>query len=157
MNYLLLKDSHWKNEGGAQDVQYHIQVVAFAQFSESNKVTAQIHGFKVCNITYLRIIFHRSQLLLTFLYFNHKKIKGKICIHVTTLFNFYVRLVLYSCLTLDLIRILLICHYSGLMIMQNDYKVMENVREIQNFTIIDRLVHILISEPEKRFQSQCPT
>ena len=38
--------------------------------------------FKVCNITYLCVLFHSSYLLLTFSYINHKKIKGKECIHV---------------------------------------------------------------------------
>jgi hypothetical protein len=33
------------------------------------------------------ILFHDSYLLLTFWYINHKKIKGKECIHVTIIFN----------------------------------------------------------------------
>jgi len=39
--------------------------------------------FKVCNISYLYVLFHSSSLLLKFWYINHKKIKGKECIHVT--------------------------------------------------------------------------
>jgi hypothetical protein len=45
--------------------------------------------FKVCNISYLRASFHGSQLLRTFWYINHKKIKGIECIHVTN--KFYLR------------------------------------------------------------------
>jgi len=37
----------------------------------------------VCNISYLRVLFHSPKLWLTFWYINHKKIKGKECIHVT--------------------------------------------------------------------------
>ena len=33
--------------------------------------------FKVCNISYLRVLFHNSQLLLSFWDINQKKIKGK--------------------------------------------------------------------------------
>ena len=39
--------------------------------------------FKVCSFSYLRVLFHSSQLLHTFWYINHKKIKGKECIDVT--------------------------------------------------------------------------
>ena len=43
--------------------------------------------FKVGNISYLRVLFHSTMLLLTFWYINHKKIKGKECIHVTIFIN----------------------------------------------------------------------
>jgi len=39
--------------------------------------------FKVCNISYLCVLFQSSYLLLTFWYIKYKKIKGKECIHVT--------------------------------------------------------------------------
>ena len=39
--------------------------------------------FKLCNISYLRVLFHSSWMFLTFWDINHKKIKGKECIHVT--------------------------------------------------------------------------
>jgi hypothetical protein len=51
---------------------------------ESNKTIKLQPRFKVCNISYLRVLFHSSELLLTFRYISHKKIKGKECIHVTT-------------------------------------------------------------------------
>jgi len=41
-------------------------------------------GFKVCNISYLCVLFHKSYLLLTFWYIKHKQINGKECIHVTS-------------------------------------------------------------------------
>ena len=43
--------------------------------------------FKVCNISYtcMHVLFHSSFLLLTFWYINLKKIKGKECIHVTSM------------------------------------------------------------------------
>ena len=39
--------------------------------------------YKVCGISYLRVSYHSSQLLLTFWYINHKKIKRKEFIDVT--------------------------------------------------------------------------
>ena len=61
-----------------------------------SNITSKSHGslrviklqprFKVCNISYLLVLFHSSLLLLTFwynMYINHTKIKGKEWIHVT--------------------------------------------------------------------------
>ena len=49
------------------------------RFSESNKTTAHIKSVQY-HVSFLRrVLFHSSQLLLS----NHKKIKGKECIHVT--------------------------------------------------------------------------
>ena len=42
--------------------------------------------FKVCNLSYLHVLFHSSYLLLSFWYINHTEIKGKECIHVTLSF-----------------------------------------------------------------------
>ena len=39
--------------------------------------------FKVCNISYLCVLFQSSYLLFTFWYIKYKKIKGKECIYVT--------------------------------------------------------------------------
>ena len=48
-----------------------------AWLSESNKTTAQNWS-----VQYLGVLFHSSLLLHIFWYINHKKIKGKECIHV---------------------------------------------------------------------------
>ena len=40
---------------------------------------------KACNISYLCVLIYSSKLLLTFWYINHKKIKGKEWIHVTSI------------------------------------------------------------------------
>jgi hypothetical protein len=50
----------------------------------SMRVIKQQLGF-AWNISYLRVLFLRSKLLLTFWYINNKKIKLKECIHVTPL------------------------------------------------------------------------
>jgi hypothetical protein len=55
------------------------RLLIIAQISESNKITAR---FKVCNISYMHVLFH-SCLNILFWYINHGKIKGKECIHVT--------------------------------------------------------------------------
>ena len=61
--------------------------------------------FKVCNISYLCVLFHSSQLLFTFGYINHKKIKGKECIHLTISFTEYNRMSPGAC----------ICSRSGIL------------------------------------------
>ena len=43
--------------------------------------------FKVCNFSYLHVLFHNSSLLLTFWYINHTTIKGKEWIHLTSIIN----------------------------------------------------------------------
>jgi hypothetical protein len=53
-------------------------------FHSSMRVIKLQPVFKVCNISYLYVLFHSSELLLTFWYINHKMIKGKEWIHVTT-------------------------------------------------------------------------
>ena len=52
-------------------------LLIIAQLSKSNKSTAQQHRFKLCDIS------------LTFWYINHKKIKGKECVYVTTI-NYFI-------------------------------------------------------------------
>jgi hypothetical protein len=42
---------------------------------------------EVCNSSHWRVLFHTSQVLLTFWYINHKKIKGKEFIHVTSIYT----------------------------------------------------------------------
>ena len=56
------------------------RLLIMAQLSESNNYNPDL---KCANISYMCVLFHSSQLLLSFWYINHKKIKGKECIHVT--------------------------------------------------------------------------
>ena len=67
--------------------------------------------------------------------------------NILTVFNFFVRLMINLCPTLNQIGFLLIYHYSGITL--NEYKVMEKVQEILKFILIERLAPILFSEPVK--------
>ena len=62
--------------------QHHIYVVDYLLHGPLRVIN--LHPiFKVCNISYLCVLFHSSWLLLTFWCINHEKIKGKYCFHVT--------------------------------------------------------------------------
>ena len=53
------------------------------------RVTKLHPRFKVCILSYLRVLFQSSYPLLIFWFTNHKKIKGTECIHVTSQFSFF--------------------------------------------------------------------
>ena len=71
------------SQQGTRNVKTHNRTTQKKTKKVSNTDPTKKPGANSCilNISYL---FHNSLLLLTFWYINHKKIKGKECIHVTS-------------------------------------------------------------------------